>query len=105
MRINILSKKAHRVCANLIFLSVHSDAVFVLFLEGKGQMLEMRIFIRTCDQAVINIPMYEVETSKDVADESFEILWSISEAERLAQKSIESKMASYSDFQNISCTQ
>lgn len=89
----------------MVFLSVHSDAVFVLSLEGKGQMLEMRISIQTCDQAVFNIPMYEVETSKDVADESFEILLSIPEAERLAQKSIESKMASYSDFQNTSCTQ
>lgn len=59
--------------------------------ENKVLVLVLRFPVRTCDQVVIYICTYEVETSKDVVDESLERFCSTYLSGRHAQKFVSPK--------------
>lgn len=70
--------KIWKICSDFTFLNIYSDVVSLWLYENKVNMLKMRFSDQTLDQTVIFMYISEVETSKDVTDQSLESFCNIS---------------------------
>lgn len=82
LSINIMFEEVQGFGSEWKFMNSYMNVLFSQSFENTIQTLEIRFPVRTCNKEIIYICVNEVETSKDIADETLERLCRISQTKR-----------------------